>query len=126
MCCTLNRIGNCISAKANSEMKSSSSKGTATSKDKLTPRMAIRTPRTATSHAPKAGTMALPKGKASGVRSASRTNGPLTAAAHAAAMLAVWPPLSAPGATTFDQHDDAPRTATTRQDDAFGAHSGDM
>jgi hypothetical protein len=36
-------------------------------------------------------------------------------------MLAVWQPLSAPGATIFDQHDDAPRHATTRQDDAFGA-----
>ena len=36
-------------------------------------------------------------------------------------MLAVWPTLSAPGATIFDQHDDAPHNATTRPDDAFGA-----
>ncbi len=86
----------------------------------------FRTPRTATSRAPKARTMALPKGKASGGRLASCTNEPPTAAAHAAAILAVWPPLSAPGATIFDQHDDAPRNATTRQDDAFGAHPGDM
>jgi hypothetical protein len=99
---------------------------TATSKDKPTPRMVIRTPRTATSRAPKAGTPAPTKGKASGVRSASRTNGPPIAAAHAAAMLAVWTPLSAPGATIFDQHDDAPRNATTRPDVAVGAHSGDM
>ena len=104
----------------------SSNQATATSKDKPISRMVIRTPRTATSRAPKAGTMALTKGKASGGRSASRTNGPPTAAAHAAAMLAVWPPISAPGATIFDQHDDAPSNATTRQDDAFGAHSGDM
>ena len=41
-------------------------------------------------------------------------------------MLAVWPPLSAPGATIFDQNDDAPHKATTCQDYAFGAHPGDM
>ncbi len=39
---------------------------------------------------------------------------------------AVWPTLSAPGANIFDQHDDAPHNATMRQDDAFGAHLGDM
>jgi hypothetical protein len=41
-------------------------------------------------------------------------------------MLAVWPPLSAPGATIFDQHDDASRNATTSPDPAFGDHPGDM
>jgi hypothetical protein len=41
-------------------------------------------------------------------------------------MLDVWPPLSAPGATIFDQHDDASHNATTRPDLAFGDHPGDM
>jgi hypothetical protein len=41
-------------------------------------------------------------------------------------MLAVWPPLSAPGATIFDQHDDASHNATARPDLAEGDHLGDM
>jgi len=124
----------------------SSNQATATSNTKPIPRIVISTPRTATPRAPKAGTSDPPKGNASGARSASSTYGPPSAAAHAAgppsaaahaagppsaaahaaAMLVVWPPISAPGATIFDQHDDAPHNATTRQDDAFGAHSGDM
>ena len=94
------------------DLGDSSNQATATSKDKPISRMVIRTPRTATSRATKDGTTALPKGKASGGRSASRAHGPPTAAAHAAAMLDVWPPLSAPGATIFDQHDDASHNAT--------------
>ena len=104
----------------------SSNQATATSNTKPIPRIVISTPRTATSRAPKAGTSAPPKGKASGASSASSTYGPPSAAAHAAAMLADWPPIPAPGATILDQHDDAPRNATTRQDDAFGAHPGDL
>jgi hypothetical protein len=41
-------------------------------------------------------------------------------------MLDVWPPISAPGVTIFDQHDDASRNATTRPDLAEGDHPGDM
>ena len=104
----------------------SSNQATATSNTKPIPRIVISTPRTATPRAPKAGTSDPPKGNASGARSASSTYGPPSAAAHAAARLVVWPPISAPGATIFDQHDDAPHNATTRQDDAFGARSGDM
>jgi hypothetical protein len=41
-------------------------------------------------------------------------------------MLDVWPPLSALGATIFDQHDDASHNAITRPDLAEGDHPGDM
>ncbi len=105
---------------------SNQASGTSESRDKPNPRMVIHTPRTATSRAPKDGTTAPPKGKASGVRSASRNHGPSTAAAHAAAMLDVWPQLSAPRATIFDQHDDSSHNATMRPDLAEGDHPGDM
>jgi hypothetical protein len=75
--------------------------------------MVINTAGTTTLRAPKDGTPASSKGKASGGKSAPRKFGPPTAAEHAAAKLAVWPPLSAPGATIYDQHDDA-------------SHNGDM
>jgi hypothetical protein len=81
------------------DLGDSSNQATVSSRDKPNPRTVIHTSRTATFRAPKDGTTAPPKGKASGGRPASRTHGPSTAAAHAAAMLDVWPPLSAPGAT---------------------------
>jgi hypothetical protein len=108
------------------DIGNSSIQATGTSRDKPNPRMVINTARTATPRAPKDGTSAPPKGKASGGRSALRNYGPSTAAAHAAAKLDVWPPLSAPGATIFDQHDDASHNATTRPDLPEGDHPGDM
>jgi len=108
------------------DLGNSSNQASGTSRDKPNPRMVIHTSRTATSRAPKDGTTAPPKGKASGVRPASRTHGPSTAAAHAAAMFDVWLPLSAPGATIFDQHDDASHNATTRPDLPEGDHPDDM
>jgi len=41
-------------------------------------------------------------------------------------MLDVWPPISAPGAAIFDQHDDASHNATTRPDLPEGDHPGDV
>ncbi len=108
------------------DLGNSSTQASGTSRDKPNPLMVINTPRTATPRAPKDGTSAPPKGKASGGRSAPRNYGPSTAAAHAAAMLDVWPPLSAPGATIFDQNDDASHNATTRPDLPEGNHPGDM
>jgi hypothetical protein len=108
------------------DLGNSSIQASGTSRDKPNPRMVINTARTATPRAPKDGTPAPPKGKASGGRSALRNYGPSTAAAHAAAKLDVWPPLSAPGATIFDQHDDASHNATTRPDLPEGDHPGDM
>jgi hypothetical protein len=108
------------------DLGNSSIQASGTSRDKPNPRMVINTARTATPRAPKGGTTAPSKGKASGGRSAPRNYGPSTAAAHAAAKLAVWPPLSAPGATIFDQHDDASHNATTRPDLPEGDHPGDM
>jgi hypothetical protein len=108
------------------DLGNSSIQASGTSRDKPNPRMVINTARTATPRAPKDGTSAPPKGKASGGRSAPRNYGPSTAAAHAAAKLDVWPPLSAPGATIFDQHDDASHNATTRPDLPEGDHPGDM
>jgi hypothetical protein len=108
------------------DLGNSSIQASGTSRDKPNPRMVINTARTATPRAPKGGTTAQSKGKASGGRSAPRNYGPSTAAAHAAAKLDVWPPLSAPGATIFDQHDDASHNATTRPDLPEGDHPGDM
>ena len=108
------------------DLGNSSIQASGTSRDKPNPRMVINTARTATPRAPKDGTPAPPEGKASGGRSAPCKHGPPTAAAHAAAKLAVWPPLSAPGATIFDQHDDASHNATTRPDLPEGDHPGDM
>ena len=104
----------------------SSNYATLKSKGKPKKRTVIATSGTATSRASKAGTTAPPKGNASGAKPNSGPFRPPTAAAHAAAMRAVWPTISAPGATIFDQHDDAPPNATTRPDDAFGDHPGDM
>jgi hypothetical protein len=53
------------------DLGDSSNQATATSKDKPTSRKVLRTPGTATSRAPKDGTTAPPKGKASGGRSAT-------------------------------------------------------
>jgi hypothetical protein len=108
------------------DIGNSSIQATGNSRDKPNKRMVIYTAGTTTPRAPKDGTPAPPKGKASGGRSAPRKHGPPTAAAHAAAKLAVWPPLSAPGATIFDQHDDASHNATTRPDLPEGDHPGDM
>jgi hypothetical protein len=107
------------------DLGNSSTQAPGTSKDKPNPRPVITTARTTTPRAPKDGPPAPSKGKASGGRSASRNYGPSTAAAHAAAMLDVWPPLSAPGATIFDQHDDASHNATTSPDLPWGDHPGD-
>jgi hypothetical protein len=41
-------------------------------------------------------------------------------------MLNVWPLLSAPGATIFDQHDDAPHNATTSPVLREGDNTGDV
>jgi hypothetical protein len=108
------------------DLGNSSTQASGTSGDKPNPRMVIHTPRTAAPRAPKDGTPAPPKGKTSGSRSAPRKHGPSTAAAHAAAMLDFWPLISAPGATVFDQHNDASRNATTRPDLAEGDHPGNM
>jgi hypothetical protein len=108
------------------DIGNSSNQAPGTSKDKPNSRTVITTARTTTPRAPKDGPPAPSKGKASGGRPASRNYGPSTAAAHAAAMLDVWPPLSAPGATIFDQHDDASHNATTRPDLPEGDHPGDM
>ena len=108
------------------DLGNSSTQASGTSRDKPNPRMVITTARTTTTRAPKDGPPAPSKGKASGGRPASRNYGPSTAAAHAAAMLDVWPPISAPGATIFDQHDDASHNATTRPDLPEGDHPGDM
>ncbi len=108
------------------DLGNSSIQASGTSRDKPNPRMVINTARTATPRAPKVGTSAPSKEKARGGRSALHNYGPSTAAAHAAAKLAVWPPLSAPGATIFDQHDDASHNATTRPDLPEGDHPGDM
>jgi hypothetical protein len=94
--------------------------------------MVIYTAGTTTPRAPKDGTSASSKGKASGGKSAPRKFGPPTAAEHSAAKLAFWPPLSvspplsAPGATIYDQHGDASHNATTRPDLPEGNHPGDM
>jgi hypothetical protein len=108
------------------DLGNSSIQASGTSRDKPNPRMVINTARTATPSAPKVGTSAPSKGKARCGRSALHNYGPSTAAAHAAVKLDVWPPLSAPGATIFDQHDDASHNATTRPDLPEGDHPGDM
>ncbi len=115
-----------VSMRPGEDLGNSSNQASGTSRDKPNPWMVIHTPRTATPRVPKDETTASPKGNASGARSAPRNHGPSTAAAHAAAMLAVWPPLSAPEATTFDQHDDASHNATTSPDLAEGDHPGDV
>ena len=114
-----------VPMRSGEDLGNNSTQAPGTSRAKPNQRMVITTARTAKPRAPKDGTPAPPKGKSSGGAS-PRNYGPPTAAAHAAAMIAVWPPLSAPGAVIFDQHDDAPHNATTRPDIAFGDHPGDM
>jgi hypothetical protein len=67
---------------------------------KLTKRSESAMPRTTTHRAPRSGTSAPTGGNASGNKHDLRTLLPSTATK----VSAVWPPLSAPGATIYDQH----------------------
>ena len=95
------------------DLGNSSTQASGTSRDKPNPRMVINTARTATPRAPKDGTSAPTKGKASGGRLALHNYGPSTAAAHAAAnstsgrRYPLWERLSSTSTTT-------PRTTRPR------------
>ena len=114
------------------DIGNSSTQATGKSRDKPNKRMVITTAGTTTPRATKDGTSASSKGKASGGKSAPRNFVPPTAAELRAANLAYWPPisasppLSAPGATTYDQHGDASHNAPTSPDLPEGEHPGDM
>ena len=92
-----------------------------TNTSKLNKSLGYATPRTTSHCAPRTGT--TPTGKrASGPKRASRTLRP----PNTTEMLAAWPPLSAPDATCFDQHDDNSDTATTFLRIASSAAHADM
>ena len=81
------------------------------------------TPRTSTLRSPRSGTSAPTGGNASGHQYDLRTLRPSTATE----VSAVWPPLSAPGATIYDQHDATSIPAATSLRNAGPADDdGDM
>ena len=81
------------------------------------------TPRTTTLRAPRSGTSAPTGGNASGHQYDLRTLRPSTATE----VSAVWPQLSAPGATIYDQHDaTSTPAATSPRGDGSAANYADM
>ena len=80
------------------------------------------TPRSAKLPAPLSGAPAPTAGNASGSKYDLRKPRPPTATE----VFLAWPPLSAPGATCFDQHDDTSNPATTSPPGAYGTTMADM
>ena len=90
---------------------------------KLLKRLERATQRTTTPRAPRSGTSAPTGGYASGHQHDLRTLRPSTATK----VSAVWPPLSAPGATINDQHDaTSTPAATSPRGDGSAADYADM